>query len=160
MSINVGDSIPEAVLAEMSGTGPQPISTNEYFAGRKIALFAVPGAFTPTCSAYHLPGFVEHAQALTDAGIDVIACMSVNDVFVMDAWGKSAGADNIDMLADGNAEFAKLLGLEADASAFGMGMRSRRFALVADDGVVTHLMVDAPGEFRVSSAESVLEAIS
>lgn len=160
MSIKVGDPIPESVLAKMSATGPQPIATKAYFEGRKIALFAVPGAFTPTCSAYHLPGFVEHAQELYDAGIDVIACMSVNDVFVMDAWGKSANAEKIDMLADGNAEFSTALGLEADASAFGMGMRSRRFALVADDGIVTHLMVDAPGEFRVSSAESVLEALA
>jgi len=160
MSINVGDPIPTAVLARMSATGPQPISTNDYFSGQKVALFAVPGAFTPTCSAYHLPGFVEHAQELYDAGIDVIACMSVNDVFVMDAWGKSANAERIDMLADGNGEFSTALGLEADASAFGMGMRCRRFALVADNGVVTQLMVDAPGEFRVSSAESVLEAIS
>lgn len=160
MSIKVGDTIPEAVLAKMSATGPQPIASKEYFAGRKIALFAVPGAFTPTCSAHHLPGFVEHAQALHDAGIDAIACMSVNDVFVMDAWGKSANADAIDMLADGNAEFSTALGLQADASAFGMGMRSRRFALIANDGVVTHVMVDAPGEFRVSSAESVLEALA
>lgn len=160
MSIKVGDTIPEAVLAKMSATGPQPIASKEYFAGRKIALFAVPGAFTPTCSAHHLPGFVEHAQALHDAGIDAIACMSVNDVFVMDAWGKSANADSIDMLADGNAEFSTALGLQADASAFGMGMRSRRFALIANDGVVTHVMVDAPGEFRVSSAESVLEALA
>lgn len=159
MSIKVGDAIPAAVLAKMSDAGPQPVATKEYFAGRKVALFAVPGAFTPTCSAYHLPGFVEHAQELYDAGIDVIACMSVNDVFVMDAWGKSANADGIDMLADGNAEFSTALGLQSDASAFGMGMRSRRFALVAEDGIVTSLMVDAPGEFRVSSAESVLEAI-
>lgn len=160
MSIKVGDTIPEAMLAKMSATGPEPIASKVYFAGRKIALFAVPGAFTPTCSAYHLPGFVEHAQALRDAGIDAIACMSVNDVFVMDAWGKSANADSIDMLADGNAEFSTALGLQADASAYGMGMRSRRFALIADNGVVTHIMVDAPGEFRVSSAESVLEALA
>ena len=160
MPINVGDSIPAAVLAKMSDAGPQPIATKDYFAGRKVVLFAVPGAFTPTCSAFHLPGFVEHAQKLFDAGIDAIACMSVNDVFVMDAWGKSANAKGIDMLADGNAEFSTALGLQADASAYGMGMRSRRFALVAEDGVITKLMVDAPGEFRVSSAESVLEAIS
>ena len=160
MSIKVGDTIPEAVLSKMSASGPQPVSSKEYFGGRKIALFAVPGAFTPTCSAHHLPGFVEHAQALKDAGIDAIACMSVNDVFVMDAWGKSANADAIDMLADGNAEFSTALGLHADASAYGMGMRSRRFALIADNGVVTHVMVDAPGEFRLSSAESVLAALA
>ncbi len=160
MSIKVGDPIPAAVLAKMSASGPQPIATKDYFSGRKVALFAVPGAFTPTCSAYHLPGFIEHAQELFDAGIEAIACMSVNDVFVMDAWGKSANAERIDMLADGNAEFSTALGLQADASAYGMGTRSRRFALVADDGIVTRLMVDAAGEFRVSSAESVLEAIS
>jgi len=160
MTIKVGDTIPVEVLAKMSESGPQPVSTKDYFSGRKVVLFAVPGAFTPTCSAYHLPGFVENSQPIYDAGIDVIACMSVNDVFVMDAWGKSANAGNIDMLADGNGEFSTAMGLEADASAFGMGMRSRRFALIADDGVVTHLFVDSPGEFRVSSAESVLEALS
>ena len=160
MSIRVGDPVPAAVLTKMSANGPQPVATKDYFSGRKVALFAVPGAFTPTCSAYHLPGFVEHAQELFDAGIDAIACMAVNDVFVMDAWGKSAHADRIDMLADGNGEFSTALGLQTDASAYGMGMRSRRFALVADDGIITHLMVDAAGEFRVSSAESVLEAIS
>ena len=159
MTISVDDPVPAAVLTIMSANGPQPIATKDYFAGRKVVLFAVPGAFTPTCSTHHLPGFVEHAQALLDAGIEAIACMAVNDVFVMDAWGKSAHAARIDMLADGNGEFSTALGLQADASAYGMGMRSRRFALLADDGIVTHVMVDAVGEFRVSSAESVLEAI-
>jgi peroxiredoxin len=138
---------------------PQSINTKDYFAGRKVVLFSVPGAFTPTCSAYHLPGFVEHLEDFSARGIDVVACMAVNDVFVMHAWGKSAGAEGIDMLADGNADFATALGLEKDSSAFGMGLRSQRFAMVANDGVVTHLLVDAPGEFRVSSAEAVLAAL-
>jgi peroxiredoxin len=140
----------------MSEQGPQPINTSDYFAGRRIVLFSVPGAFTPTCSAYHLPGFVEFAEKFSDKGIDAIACMSVNDVFVMHAWGKSANADGIDMLADGNGEFTSALGLELDGTPFGMGKRSQRFALVADNGFVTHLMIEASGEFRVSSAESVL----
>lgn len=156
MPIRVGDSIPSAMLSQMAENGPQPLLTDQYFAGRKVILFAVPGAFTPTCSAYHLPGFVELADEFFHKGIDAIGCMSVNDVFVMHAWGKSVNADGIDMLADGNGEFSRALGLELDATAFGMGHRSQRFALVADDGVVTHLMVEAPGEFRVSSAESVL----
>jgi peroxiredoxin len=159
MSIQIGDRIPAAVLSQMSESGPQPLQTAQYFAGRKVVLISVPGAFTPTCSAYHLPGFVKHADEFTRKGIDAIACMSVNDVFVMHAWGKSAKATGIDMLADGNGEFSKALGLELDATAFGMGQRSQRFALVADDGIVTHLMVEAPGEFRVSSAESVLAVI-
>jgi peroxiredoxin len=143
----------------MSENGPVPVSTQDYFAGRKVVLFSVPGAFTPTCSAYHLPGFIEHLEEFFARGIDAVACMSVNDVFVMDAWGKSANVDGIDMLADGNGEFAEALGLELDGTAFGMGKRSQRFALVADDGIVTHLMVEAPGEFRVSSAESVLASL-
>lgn len=156
MPIQVGESIPSAMLSQMAENGPQPLLTDQYFAGRKVILFAVPGAFTPTCSAYHLPGFVELADEFSRKGIDAIGCMSVNDVFVMHAWGKGANASGIDMLADGNGEFSKALGLELDATAFGMGHRSQRFALVADDGVVTHLMIEAPGEFRVSSAESVL----
>lgn len=159
MTINVGDRIPDSVLTQMSEEGPQPVSTAEYFAGRKVILVSVPGAFTPTCSAYHLPGFVEHATEFADKGIDAIACMAVNDVFVMHAWGMDSHADGIDMLADGNAEFAESLGLDMDASAFGMGKRSQRFALVADDGVVTHLLVEAPGDFKVSSAESVLSVL-
>lgn len=159
MSISVGDRIPESLLSQMSENGPQPVKTSDYFAGRKIVLFSVPGAFTPTCSAYHLPGFVEHKDELFNLGIDAIACTAVNDVFVMHAWGKSAHADNIDMLADGNGEFAESLGLAVDASAFGMGKRSKRFVLISNDGIVTHLMLEAPGEFRVSSAESVLAAL-
>ena len=156
MSIRTGDRIPSSILSQMSEQGPQPVNTSDYFAGRKVVLISVPGAFTPTCSAYHLPGFVEHAEEFSSKGIDAIACMAVNDVFVMHAWGKSAKADGIDMLADGNGDFAEALGLTSDASAFGMGKRSQRFALVADDGIVTHLMIEAPGEFKVSSAESVL----
>jgi len=159
MSIQVGDRIPVSVLSEMSDQGPQPVSTTDYFAGRKVVLFSVPGAFTPTCSAQHLPGFIAHAADFAHKGVDAIACVAVNDVFVMHAWGKAAHADDIDMLADGNGEFTGLLGLGMDASAFGMGQRGQRFALVADDGVVTHTLVEAPGEFRVSSAESVLASL-
>jgi peroxiredoxin len=138
---------------------PEPITTDDVFAGRRVVLFAVPGAFTPTCSARHLPGFIDLADEFRTHGIDTIACVAVNDVFVMDAWGKSAGADGILMLADGNGEFARALGLEMDSTAFGMGMRSQRFALVADDGVVQQLYVEGPGEFRVSSAENVLSKL-
>jgi peroxiredoxin len=159
MPIKVGDRIPDAVLTVMSEHGPQPLPTPAYFAGRKIVLFSVPGAFTPTCSAKHLPGFIEHASEFLQRGVDAIACMAVNDVYVMNAWGKSAKADAIDMLADGNGEFAAALGLEMDATAFAMGHRSKRFALVADDGVITGLFVEAPGEFRVSSAEHVLSQL-
>jgi peroxiredoxin len=159
MSIRIGDAIPSAVLSQMSENGPQPVSTTDYFAGRKVVLISVPGAFTPTCSAYHLPGFVENAAEFSNKGVDAIACMAVNDVFVMHAWGKSAKANGIDMLADGNGDFTTALGLELDGSAFGMGQRSQRFALVAEDGIVTQLMVEAPGEFRVSSAESVLTTL-
>lgn len=159
MSIQIGERIPSAMLSRMDESGPQPLLSTKYFEGRKVVLFSVPGAFTPTCSAYHLPGFVELADQFAQKGIDAIACMAVNDVFVMHAWGKSANATGIDMLADGNGDFSKALGLELDGTAFGMGHRSQRFALVADDGIVTHLMIEAPGEFRVSSAESVLAAL-
>ena len=159
MSIRIGDPIPSAVLSQMSENGPQAVATNDYFAGRKVVLFSVPGAFTPTCSAYHLPGFVELSAEFSSKGVDAIACMAVNDVFVMHAWGISAKADGIDMLADGNGDFTKALGLVLDGSAFGMGQRSQRFALVAEDGIVAQLMVEAPGEFRVSSAESVLTTL-
>jgi len=159
MSIQVGDRIPEVPLSQMSEEGPQAVFSTDYFAGRKVILFSVPGAFTPTCSAYHLPGFVDHFDEFSLKGVDAIACMAVNDVFVMHAWGKSASVGGIDMLADGNGEFTEALGLSMDASAFGMGNRSQRFALVTEDGVVTRVMVEAPGEFRVSSAESVLAAL-
>jgi peroxiredoxin len=156
MTIQAGDRIPDAVLTVMTSEGPSPLTTASLFDGKRVVLFSVPGAFTPTCSAKHLPGFVNHADELLEEGVDEIACMAVNDVFVMNAWGKSANADKIRMVADGNGEFTKALGLELDASAFGMGHRSQRFALIADDGVVTKLFIEAPGEFRVSAAEHVL----
>jgi len=159
MTIQVGDKIPDCTLTTKGDQGPVPIRTDEIFAARKVVLFSVPGAFTPTCSAKHLPGFVELAEEILAAGIDTIACVAVNDVFVMNAWGRSANADNILMLADGNAEFAIALGLEFDATAFGMGQRSQRFALVAEDGVVKNLFIEGPGEFRVSSAEHVLSSL-
>jgi peroxiredoxin len=156
MTIDIGDRIPDATLTVMSAEGPVGVSSHDWFAGRRVVLFSVPGAFTPVCSAKHLPGFIERADEFFAVGIDAIGCMAVNDVFVMDAWGRSAGARGIDMLADGNGEFTAALGLAMDASAFGMGTRSQRFALVANDGVVTHLFVEKPGEFRVSSAEQLL----
>lgn len=159
MPIQIGDRIPAATLSYLK-EGVQQITTEELFAGKTVVLFSVPGAFTPTCSARHLPGFVENLDALKAKGVDAVACMAVNDAFVMDAWRNSQSVpDEIYMLADGNAGFAKALGLELDASKFGMGVRGQRFALVAKDGVVTHLHVEAPGEFKVSSAEAVLEAL-
>ena len=160
MTIKVGDKLPQATFTTMGPDGPKPVTTDELFGGKTVALFAVPGAFTPTCSAKHLPGFKEQASALKAKGVDVIACVSVNDVFVMDAWGKSqnVGADIV-MLADGNGAFTKAVGLELDASGFGMGGRSQRYSLVAKDGVVTQLNVEAGGEFRVSAADYMLEHI-
>jgi len=158
MSINVGDRMPEGSFGVMTSEGPAAVSTEELFAGDKVVLFAVPGAFTPTCSLQHLPGYVEKAEAILGKGVDTIACMSVNDVFVMDAWGKDIGTGGkVMMLADGNAAYTKALGLELDASGFGMGIRSQRFAIVVDDGVVSQLHVEAPAEFKVSAAEAVLE---
>lgn len=157
MSIQVGDKIPGAILSTMTAEGPAPIQTEEYFAGKKVVLFSVPGAFTPTCSAKHLPGFVENADAILGKGVDAIACLSVNDAFVMNAWGESAGVSGkVTMLADGNADFAKALGLEMDASGFGMGLRSKRFSMIVEDGVVKELNVEEPGAFQVSSAEHAL----
>lgn len=157
MAISVGDKLPEGSFTVMNADGPGALSTAELLSGKKVVLFSVPGAFTPTCSREHLPGFVEHAEAILSRGVDTIACLAVNDVFVMDAWGKSAGADGkVAMLADGNADYTRALGLELDASGFGMGTRGQRFALIADDGVVTHLFVEAPMEFKVSNAENVL----
>ena len=155
MSIQAGDRIPEAILQYVAD-GVHKIDTLTLFEGRKLVLFAVPGAFTPTCSERHLPGFVEHFDAFRERGIEV-ACMAVNDPFVMQAWGESQHVPaGLRMLADGNADFTRALGLEMDASGFGMGTRSKRFALYAEDGVVRALFVEAPGEFRVSSAENVL----
>jgi peroxiredoxin len=155
MTIAVGDKIPHATLNILKD-GVQAVSTDDVFAGKKVVLFAVPGAFTPTCSAKHLPGFVQHIGDFRKLGVEV-ACLSVNDAFVMDAWAKSQDVpDDISMLADGNAALTEAMGLEMDGTAFGMGKRSKRFALVAEDGVVKQLFVDAPGEFKVSSAEHVL----
>ncbi len=158
MSIQAGERIPEAVLQYIDD-GVQKIDTPSLFEGNKLVLFAVPGAFTPTCSERHLPGFVEHYEEFQQRGIGV-ACMAVNDAFVMQAWGEAQHVpQGLKMLSDGNGEFTRQLGLEMDASAFGMGSRSKRFALYAEDGVVKQLFVEAPGEFRVSSAEHVLQNI-
>ena len=157
MTITVGDKIPAATLTKVTPAGPEAISTTDFFAGRKVALFSVPGAFTPTCSAKHLPGFVEHAAALKAKGVDVIAATAVNDAFVMAAWGKAGGADTVTMLADGNAEFVTAVGLTMDGSKFGMGTRGQRFSMVVNNGVVEALYVEEGGEFRVSSAEYMLE---
>jgi peroxiredoxin len=157
MTIRIGDSIPPATLAKVTGDGPERIDTASYFAGRRIALFSVPGAFTPTCSARHLPGFVDKAAELKAKGIDEIACTAVNDAFVMAAWGKSAGVDDkVTMLADGNGEFAKAIGLEMDGSKFGMGLRAQRYSMIVNDGVVEQLNVEQGGAFEVSSADHLL----
>jgi len=158
MSIKVGDTLPDVTFMTMTADGPAPTSTDDVFAGKRVALFAVPGAFTPTCSAKHLPGFIEKADELAAKGIDRIACTSVNDVFVMGAWGQDQGAgEAVSLLADGNGDFAEALGLVLDGSAFGMGKRSQRYALVANDKVVEHIFVDEAGGFEVSSAEHVLK---
>ncbi len=160
MTIAVGDRIPSLSLAKATAEGPQPISTQEYFAGRRVALFSVPGAFTPTCSVRHLPGFVEKADELKAKGVDEIACTAVNDAFVLAAWAKmSDAADKVTMLADGNGEFAKALGLEMDGSKFGMGQRGKRFSMVVSDGVIEQLFVEEPGAFNVSSADYMLERL-
>ncbi len=157
MTIKVGDKMPSGTLTLITRDGPQKISTDEYFQGKKVVLFSVPGAFTPTCDAKHLPGFVEKAGELKGKGVDTIACMAVNDAFVMKAWGKAQSTDDkVDMLADGNAEYTKALGLDFDASGFGMGTRGQRFAIIVDNGVVKQLNVEAKGEFKVSSADYVL----
>lgn len=157
MPIKVGDKMPSGTLTLATNDGPQKVSAEEFFKGKKVVLFSVPGAFTPTCDAKHLPGFVERAADIRAKGVDTIACIAVNDPFVMKAWGKSQSCDGkVVMIADGNAEYTKALGLEMDASGFGMGTRGQRFALVADDGVVKSVNVEQKGEFKVSSAESVL----
>lgn len=157
MTIKVGDQVPEATLTKMTSDGPTPVTTAELFGGRTVAFFAVPGAFTPTCSAKHLPGYIEKADEIAAKGVDEIVCMSVNDAFVMGAWGKSAGADGkITMLADGNGDFSKALGLTMDGTRFGMGLRSQRFSMLVKDGVVTELNVEEPGAFKVSAADHLL----
>ena len=156
MTISVGDKIPEVTMVKATAEGPQQVSSTEYFAGKKVALFSVPGAFTPTCSAKHLPGFVEKAADLKAKGVDEIVGTAVNDAFVMGAWNKAAGSDDITMLADGNGDFAEAVGLTMDGSGFGMGKRGQRFSMVIEDGVVTQLNVEEPGDFKVSSAEHML----
>ena len=157
--IEVGQAIPDASVHVMGDKGPQEISSVSLFAGQKVVLFAVPGAFTPGCSLTHLPGYVVKADVIKARGVDRIICMAVNDAFVMNAWGKSQNAGEITMLADGNAAFTQALGLTLDGHKFGMGTRSQRFALIADDGVVTHLAVEPAGGITVSSAESILEQL-
>ncbi len=160
MAIAVGDKIPAAKLKTMTAEGPKDISTEDIFNGKKVVLFAVPGAFTPTCSAKHLPGFVEKAAEIKGKGVDTVACLSVNDAFVMGAWGKAQNTgDKILMLADGAAAFTKQLGLELDLSGPGMGVRSKRYAMIVDNGTVKALNVEAPGAFEVSSAAAMLKAL-
>lgn len=160
MTIKAGDSIPVAKLMLGTPDGPKETSTQELFGGKTVVLFGVPGAFTPTCSARHLPGFVQNAEALKAKGVDTVACMAVNDAFVMAAWGKDQGvADKVVMVADGSADFTRALGLELDLTGRGLGLRCQRFVLVAKDGKVTHVAVEAPGAFEVSKAEAVLAAL-
>ncbi len=156
MTIAVGDKLPEVTLVKATENGPEQVSSGEYFAGKKVALFSVPGAFTPTCSARHLPGYVEKAEELKAKGVDEIAATAVNDAFVMGAWNQSSGSDDITMLADGNGDFAEAVGLTMDGSGFGMGQRGQRYSMVVEDGVVKELNVEAPGDFSVSSAEHML----
>ncbi|USI72666.1 peroxiredoxin [Sphingomonas morindae] len=159
MSIEPGQTLPDASFATMTEHGPEPVDSG-FFAGKTVVLFGLPGAFTPTCSARHLPGFVEKADALRAKGVDAIACTSVNDVFVMDAWGKANQAEGkVILLADGNGDFARAIGLTMDGSRYGMGERSQRYAMIVKDGVVDQLFVEAPGEYRVSAVEHVLEAL-
>jgi len=159
MTISVGDKLPKTTLVKATANGPEAVDSEDYFQGRRVALFAVPGAFTPTCSAKHLPGFVDKETELKGKGIDEVACTAVNDPFVMGAWAKSADADGITMLADGNGDFAEAIGLTMDGSKFGLGKRSQRYSMVVNDGVVEQLNVEAPGEFKVSTAEHMLASI-
>lgn len=161
MTIAIGEKLPQATFTTMTAEGPSPVSTDDVFAGKKVVLFAVPGAFTPTCHKTHLPGFVTSAQAIKDKGVDTIACVSVNDVFVMSAWGQQVSPDgNVLMLADGNGDFAKAIGLDLDGSDIGMGIRSLRYSMIVEDGVVTALNVeDQPGQAVASSAETILDAL-
>ena len=159
MTIREGDPLPEATMHVMRDGRPCKVTTSELFGGKKVVLFALPGAFTPTCSQAHLPGYVARADEFQARGVDSIVCVSVNDAFVMDAWGKSQNADALVMAGDGNGEFTAALGLEMDGSGFGLGTRSQRFAMIIDDGVVTKLAVEAPGAFEVSKAEAILAAL-
>ena len=156
MTIKVGDKLPDVKLTRATDNGPEAVQSADYFAGKKVALFSVPGAFTPTCSAKHLPGYVDKASELKAKGVDEIVATSVNDAFVLGAWNKSAGSDEITMLADGNGDFAEALGLTMDGSGFGLGKRGQRFSMIVEDGVVKELNVEQPGDFSVSSAEHLL----
>ena len=156
MTISKGDRIPDVTLVKATDSGPEKVQSGEYFAGKKVALFSVPGAYTPTCSAKHLPGFVEKAEDLKARGVDEIVGTAVNDAFVLGEWNKASGSSDITMLADGNGEFAKALGLTMDGSGFGLGKRGQRFSMIVNDGVVEELNVEAPGDFKVSSAEHML----
>jgi len=160
MTIQKGDRLPDVPITIAAADGPKPTTTGEYFAGKRVALFAVPGAFTPTCSAKHLPSYVEKAKDLKGKGVDEIACISVNDPFVMAAWGKADGSEDITMLADGNGDFAEAVGLTMDGSKFGLGKRSQRYSMIVNDGVVEQLNVEEPGEYRASSAETMLDQLA
>jgi peroxiredoxin len=159
MTIQVGDKVPNINFKVMGPDGPKDISSAEVFDGKKVVFFAVPGAFTPGCSMTHLPGFVVSADVIKAKGVDTIACMSVNDAFVMGAWGQAQNAEEILMLADGNGDFTAAIGLELDASGFGMGSRAKRFAMIVENGTVSHVAIEAPGEIKVSSAEAMLELL-
>tara|TARA_R110002072_G_scaffold103600_3_gene227294 strand:- start:15306 stop:15785 length:480 start_codon:yes stop_codon:yes gene_type:complete len=159
MAVQVGDKVPAATMKVMGEKGPQDLTTDAVFAGKKVVLFALPGAFTPTCSAAHLPGFVVNADKIKAKGVDSIVCLSVNDAFVMSAWGNDKNAEELIMAADGNGEFTKAMGLEMDGSAFGLGTRSQRYSMIAEDGVITALNVESGPTFEVSSAEKILEAL-
>jgi len=159
MTISKGDQLPDVTLVRVTEGGPEKVQSGEYFKGKKVALFSVPGAYTPTCSAKHLPGFVEKAQDLKAKGVDEIACTAVNDAFVLSNWNKASGSQDITMLADGNGEFAEALGLTMDGSGFGMGKRGQRFSMIVDDGVVTELNIEKPGDFNVSSADYMLNQL-
>jgi peroxiredoxin len=160
MTINVGDRLPKTTFIKATAEGPQPVDSEDYFAGRRVALFSVPGAFTPTCSARHLPGFVEKAEEFRGKGVDEIACTAVNDAFVLQAWSESAAADGkVTMLADGNGDFIREIGLGMDGSKFGLGQRGQRFSMVVNDGVVEQLNVEEPGSFNVSSADYMIERL-
>ncbi len=160
MTIQVGDRLPDVPITIATADGPKPTTTSEFFKGKRVALFAVPGAFTPTCSARHLPSYVDKADDLKSRGVDEIACISVNDPFVMAAWGQRDGSEDITMIADGNGQFADAIGLGMDASKFGMGKRSQRYSMIVDDGIVEQLNVEAPGEYRASSAENMLDQLA
>jgi len=159
MTIKVGDKLPEATMHMIKDGRPTPVTTSDLFAGKKVVVFAVPGAFTPTCSEAHLPGYVVNADAIKAKGVDSIVCISVNDAFVMNSWGKDRNAEELLMVGDGNGDFTRAVGLEMDGSGFGLGTRSQRYAMVVEDGKVTQLAVEAPGKFEVSKAEAILEAL-